>query len=115
VNSRREDDLVLKSFASACKECLREVDHFGRLGGEEFGILLPSTNLEGAVQLAERIRLCVAATETNWNETQLHITGSFGVTEITEADANFDGVYLRADEALYQAKMQGRNRTHSAA
>lgn len=107
-------DQVLKSFATTCRQCLREVDHFGRLGGEEFGILLPSTSLEGAEQLAERIRLHVASIEIAWNGTPLHITASFGITEIAEADVSFDTVYVRADKALYQAKEKGRNRTCSA-
>ena len=107
-------DFVLKSFAATCRECLREVDHFGRLGGEEFGILLPNTNLEGAEQLAERIRLRVEATEIIWNGTPLHLTASFGITELTEADATFDTAYVRSDKALYRAKELGRNRTCSA-
>lgn len=106
-------DQVLKWFAGMCRECLRAVDHFGRLGGEEFGILLPSTSLEGAERIAERIRQRVAATDIVLEgiPAPLHLTASFGITEITEADATFDAAYIRSDKALYRAKELGRNRT----
>lgn len=103
-------DAVLKHLVATCKECLRGSDYLGRLGGEEFGVLLPNTGLEGAAQLAERMRRRIEDGATEWNNASMKITASFGLTEISAADPNFEAVFGRADHSLYEAKSLGRNR-----
>ena len=102
-------DDVLKALARVGQSCLRDVDQFGRLGGEEFGILLPNTDLDGALHLAERVVAAVAACEVPSGELVLRFTTSIGVTALSDADQGFEEVYARADQALYEAKAHGRN------
>ena len=104
-------DAVLKGFAELCGECLRDVDYFGRLGGEEFGLLLPNTAIDGALELSERIRLALQGASFDFGGTPLTITASFGLTQIKPDDQTFDTVYQRSDDALYRAKQMGRNQT----
>ena len=103
-------DAVLQAFTKLVQRCLRETDHFGRIGGEEFAIILPMTDLKGALQLAERIRHTVATTPLLWQNTYIETTASFGVTVLQENETEFDPLYSRADRALYRAKQAGRNR-----
>lgn len=102
-------DKVLKALTRVGQDCLRDVDHFGRLGGEEFGVLLPNTDAEGALRLAGRIVEAVAACEVPAGELILRFTTSIGVTALGEGDLGFEEVYARADKALYEAKAAGRN------
>lgn len=102
-------DAVLKALAGVGRSCLRDVDHFGRLGGEEFGILLPSTDLAGALLLAERLVAAVAACEVPAGELVLRFTASIGVAALVADDPGFEAIYARADQALYDAKAGGRN------
>ena len=102
-------DEVLKTLARVGQGCLRDVDQFGRLGGEEFGMLLPNTDLEGALRLAGRIVAAVAACEAPAGELVLRFTTSIGVTALGADDQGFEEVYARADKALYEAKASGRN------
>jgi diguanylate cyclase (GGDEF)-like protein len=102
-------DAVLQAFARVGEQCLRDVDSFGRLGGEEFGILLPNTDAEGALRLAERIVAATAACEVASSEVNLRFTVSVGSTELGPDDSSFEPVFARADKALYEAKAGGRN------
>lgn len=108
-------DEALRAFARAAGDCLREMDVFGRLGGEEFGVLLPSTVLEQAELVAERIREAVTriAIETEYGT--VRFTTSIGVTEYRADDDSVDAMLARADRALYAAKAAGRNRVLGAA
>ncbi|WP_354467631.1 sensor domain-containing diguanylate cyclase [Marinobacterium sp. MBR-109] len=103
-------DLVLQHFASLARSCLRETDSIGRLGGEEFAILLPGTDLEGAVQLAERLRHLLEQTPTETTDGPVPMTLSIGVTTLHASDTTSSELLSRADAALYQAKSGGRNR-----
>jgi diguanylate cyclase len=86
-----------------------------RYGGEEFVVLLPDTEHDGAIKVAEKIRAHVAATDFQMAEEQLHVTVSIGVnTEIPTATDNQKAMFDKTDEALYQAKGNGRNRVESA-
>jgi diguanylate cyclase (GGDEF)-like protein len=107
-------DLVLRSVASICQGELRSADLYGRVGGEEFAVILPETSLAGAVEIAERLRAKFAAATMSAGSTEIKITASFGVTAILEADREFESMLKRADGALYQAKNGGRNRVVSA-
>ena len=103
-------DIVLRELAKLVHEQLRRNDIEGRVGGEEFAVLLPETTISEAVVLAERIRRIIENFAINIGETSLHITASFGVTAVKENDVALDSIYKRADSALYEAKNAGRNR-----
>lgn len=102
-------DAVLQAFARVGEQCLRDVDSLGRLGGEEFGMLLPNTDAEGALRLAERVVAAAAACEVLTGEFNLRFTVSVGSTELGPDDSSFEPVFARADKALYEAKAGGRN------
>lgn len=114
-------DEALRRFTATCKEMLRENDIFGRIGGEEFAIILPETTLDGARKLAERLRREVAELEvaisgsSPGSEQRFAFTVSIGVAELVESDVDIDGLLKRADEALYAAKKGGRDRVVVAA
>jgi diguanylate cyclase (GGDEF)-like protein len=104
-------DLVLQKIATACAQCLRPYDTLARYGGEEFVALLPSTSLEQACEIAERVRMAVselAFTAPSGNA--LHVTISIGVARMLGGEAQTESVLRRADQAMYEAKRAGRNR-----
>ena len=103
-------DLVLRRFCDISRRALREIDLVGRIGGEEFAILLPSTGLTEAVEVVERLRAAVAAAEFDTPKGErLRVTASFGVAAHAGDDDTLDALLRRADEALYDAKHAGRN------
>lgn len=103
-------DVVLKHFCTLATAALRKVDLLGRIGGEEFGILLLETNLEGGVELAERLRAALEASTVHTDGITISITVSIGVAALNPDDRDPDQVLARADQALYRAKTKGRNR-----
>jgi diguanylate cyclase (GGDEF)-like protein len=103
-------DAVLRHFAELAQTSLREIDLIGRLGGEEFGVLLPGTTQPGAIELAERLREAVAAAPVMAGEHQIPVTVSIGIAEFDPTDPHPDDILARADVALYKAKESGRNR-----
>ncbi|MBI2381687.1 MAG: diguanylate cyclase [Gammaproteobacteria bacterium] len=103
-------DQVLVRVAKASQAALRQNDRLGRTGGEEFLVVLPNTSLMQAVQVAERLRAGVAATSMRDLAEGLHSTISIGVAELKPADADLRAFTMRADNALYRAKGNGRNR-----
>lgn len=106
-------DAALKRFTASFKVNLRVSDVFGRLGGEEFAILLPETDRAGCVITAERLRRAVERLELEIDGTKITFTASFGVASFTLGAGTADTVaaaLLRADQALYRAKNHGRNR-----
>ena len=106
-------DRVLKSIAQTCRSCLRETDILARMGGEEFSIYCPDTDQEAGRQLAEQI--CNRVRGLQFSPISYPITLSVGVVEIP-ADAVALAQWLKlADEALYTAKSQGRDRVVVAA
>jgi diguanylate cyclase (GGDEF)-like protein len=102
-------DAALRHAAEAIKGRVRSYDHVGRYGGEEFVIVAPNTNLEGARRLAEAVREAVAKTQLSANGKMVPITVSIGVAQWL-ADESLDEILRRADAALYRAKETGRNR-----
>jgi diguanylate cyclase (GGDEF)-like protein len=102
-------DAALRQMVQELQPCVREVDRFGRLGGEEFCVLLPDTDIAGAALVAERMRALVDQTPLRWLEQDWHLSASFGIAEGEREDASGDLVLARADAALYRAKSQGRN------
>ncbi len=104
-------DLILKKLVSICHEILREVDLVGRLGGEEFAIMLPETDGQRAIEVAQRLCRAVAAAEVPLpRKAPLRFTTSIGVASLSERDKHIETLINRADQALYKAKRQGRNR-----
>ena len=103
-------DRMLKSVAGTLRASIREVDMLARLGGEEFGILLPNTAAVEAVKLAERLRLEVERESGKVVEEGTGVTVSVGVTTFEEDMEDLDALLRMADVAMYQAKNQGRNR-----
>lgn len=104
-------DLVLKKLAELCRATLRDVDIIGRIGGEEFAVLLPETGSEHAEEAAERLRAEIASAQVKLDSgLPLRFTASLGVTTLCEIDANIDILLDQADKALYRAKNEGRNR-----
>ncbi len=107
-------DVVLKTMVEISKQQLRDSDMIGRLGGEEFAVLLPRTALPEAVIVAERMRTALMAMPIKTERAMIYITASFGVTTIRPDDSMVT-LFKRADEALYQAKHLGRNQVKEAA
>jgi len=105
-------DELLKAFAQACAEEVRDVDTIGRMGGEEFGIILPETGLAAAVQVAERIRERVRAIAIPKDGGVITVTASLGVTCLN-GDQSIEGMLHAADQAMYLAKNRGRDRVES--
>ncbi len=103
-------DEVLKGLVQYCKLHLRKSDFLGRLGGEEFGLLLIETNPPNAKLVADRLRLKLGEFILPVHDETLQVTVSIGVTKIRSDDTSFDEAMKRADEALYRAKNRGRNR-----
>ncbi len=99
-------DELLKAFSSISQQCMRKSDTFGRWGGEEFLIINANSDAKSSRQLAEKLRQNVA--EYTFPQVG-HKTASFGVAELTDRDDSIDTLLKRADEALYQAKENGRN------
>ncbi len=102
-------DLVLKGMVQVCQEVLREVDIFGRVGGEEFMALLPETGLDGAGKVAERLRAALAAAPVAVDGSKISYTASIGVAAMT-LEMNLEQLMKLADQAMYRAKETGRNR-----
>ena len=108
-------DLVLYKVGEVCRSRLREVDVIGRIGGEEFAILLPETDVEHAVEVAERLRQDIATAEIRPEpETLLTITASIGIATLTAREVDIDRLLHFADQAMYEAKRGGRNRIYVA-
>jgi diguanylate cyclase (GGDEF)-like protein len=102
-------DHVLRTVATMCAAELRGVDVFGRVGGEEFAILLPETSLDGVVTTAERLRKRFAQQPISFGSQDIRVTASFGVTVWGSDEADISTAMKRADNGLYRAKAAGRN------
>ncbi len=103
-------DEVLRTVATLLKDHAREVDRVARYGGEEFCVLLPHTDHEGAMQAAERLRSAVHRTDIPWQDEQICVTVSTGLATAQDPDEPLHALLKRADDALYRAKTEGRNR-----
>ena len=103
-------DEALRCLCDAVRIAMRQTDMIGRVGGEEFGVLLPETSIEGASTIAERIRKAVEELAVVAGPNIIHLTVSIGGTMVADQDS-VGSVIARADGALYEAKRDGRNRT----
>lgn len=106
-------DSALKVFAGVASTSIRSTDVLGRLGGEEFAAIFPEET-DGAILIAERLRLAFQAAGVTIDGHEIGATVSIGVATSYAAVPNLDALLLRADEALYAAKNGGRNRYHVA-
>jgi two-component system cell cycle response regulator len=104
-------DAVLREFAARLRRNTRGIDLACRLGGEEFIVIMPDTELSRAYQVAERLRACIAADPFPVSSSQkIPVTASVGLSTLENADDTPETLYKRADNALYAAKRRGRNR-----
>lgn len=103
-------DSALQQAAGICRSHLREVDIIGRLGGEEFVVMLPDTALADALVVAERLRQKISAEDFKTPQGRVRLTVSIGVTQCRPGENSIAELIRRADAALYQAKAGGRDR-----
>jgi diguanylate cyclase (GGDEF)-like protein len=102
-------DQVLARVARACQEALRQPDRLGRIGGEEFLVVLPNTRTAQAFAIAERLRTALRALDLTDIGPALSVTASIGIAELDAGDADLKSLLQRADLALYGAKRGGRD------
>jgi len=105
-------DRVLRRAVAACQAHLRSTDLFGRLGGEEFGVLLPECGLDQAVARVEQIRLAIASVSLGEDVPNVAVSASFGVATVANSGYELRQLMTDADDALYAAKREGRNRVN---
>ena len=109
---------MLVNIAALATQLVRTADTLARIGGEEFAIILPNTTLKQAKQLAQRMRFAFDAQSISLNGDTIHCTASFGIAtlDLTQATSDvlpqnaFDELLNSADQAMMQAKREGRNR-----
>ena len=109
LNGHLFGDKALIAFVECLKDCRREIDIIGRIGGDEFTILLPKANLEMAGLMAEYARSKFEREHDEYGTGNMRLTASFGVAELQKGDT-YRSFFERADKMLYEAKATGRNR-----
>jgi diguanylate cyclase (GGDEF)-like protein len=106
----RAGDYVIKTVADGLRKELRQSDHIARYGGDEFGIILPETPLEGGLRVAERLKEAISSMKGAYKNKNLSFTLSFGVASLLpDRDVSVDEFIKMADKALSQAKTNGKN------
>lgn len=103
-------DDVLKGVAGIIREAIRNIDIPARYGGEEFAVLLPDTNKEGAMRMAERLRSSIGKRRFSFEGKEIPVTASIGIATSPSDARTKEELIGKADEALYRAKGEGRNR-----
>lgn len=103
-------DEILKHLCKICTEEIRNIDFFGRYGGEEFIIILPDSDLNGAVETAKRIQRSLANNSIAFEGKDVCVTVSIGICTANDKHTNFEQLIKDADTAMYRAKANGRNR-----
>ena len=105
-------DALLQQIAPLVRAQLRKEDVFGRLGGDEFGILLRSCNLENGVRIADVVRATISGFRFLWQDKTFKLGASIGVVSVNAESGSAEALLQAADEACYAAKENGRNRIH---
>ena len=103
-------DWVLRQVVAVCAPLLRGQDCFGRIGGEEFAVLMADADPQAGSALAERLREAIAGIDARHGGARFHVSASFGIAAAADADFLLDRLMARADEAAYVSKLAGRNR-----
>ncbi|MES9858037.1 MAG: diguanylate cyclase [Sedimenticola sp.] len=103
-------DIVLTKVGEIMKNAFRQSDIVGRVGGEEFAVMLPQTSVELGMQLADQLREQIASAHAQTPKGEIKVTASIGVADFNSTTATFEKVVAYADRAMYQAKHNGRNR-----
>ncbi|MBF0573690.1 MAG: GGDEF domain-containing protein, partial [Desulfamplus sp.] len=103
-------DKVLRKVAETMRESLRETDILGRIGGEEFAVAMPETDIELSFQAAERLRVRFTEVEVEAQGKTIGFTASMGISHLTISEIGLSEMIKKADFALYEAKNSGRNR-----
>ena len=103
-------DFILIAVVKDIEKIIRESDIFARFGGEEFTLLLNDTELNGAVVIAEKIRVIIEEKTFLYITTSINITVSIGIAELNQQNRSIEELYKEADKQLYKAKEEGRNR-----
>lgn len=116
AHGHQAGDDVLRILAATCRRTLREIDIVGRIGGEEFAVVLPEAGTGQAQEVAERLRKDIAAANVAYApDASLNFTVSIGIADLGTGDTSLDALLGAADKALYAAKAAGKNRVmHSA-
>jgi diguanylate cyclase (GGDEF)-like protein len=104
-------DEVLRRLSAVAQDSIRTEDFFARYGGEEFCIVLPSTTAEKARDLAERLRRNYAEMTVRYADQAIQSTVSIGIADSRQSGVSMDCLLNYADQALYRAKREGRNRS----
>ncbi len=103
-------DALLCAVARCCRDVTRATDLVGRLGGAEFGLVLPETSISAAITVADKLRKEIAETVSHLGTLELRATASIGVASLTEQDKDFEDVLRSAENSLNIAKQGGRDR-----
>lgn len=103
-------DFVLKELAGRIASSLRPSDHMGRIGGDEFIVLLPDTSLAMALQVAERLRLSAFDSPLSLSSESVHVTASVGIAMVSDETLSIDDVLARTQMAMQHSKRGGKNR-----
>jgi len=103
-------DNSLRHFSQTLKTCLRSNDAIGRMGGEEFAVVVAGSSVKTVVSMAERIRERTEKSKIQFQDSTISFTVSIGITRLEEAEGDITEALKRADRALYRAKDEGRNR-----
>ncbi|MEC8861027.1 MAG: diguanylate cyclase [Pseudomonadota bacterium] len=113
THGHQAGDEVLRVVGRLLKGFRRSTDTAGRYGGEEFGIILPETNIDQALIYAERLRKKLADTVIEWEEQSLRVTVSLGISTLNPDMSAYQEWIEKSDQALYLAKNAGRNQSHA--
>jgi diguanylate cyclase (GGDEF)-like protein len=103
-------DLALRHFSSILREQLRRSDIVGRVGGEEFAVVLSGTGIDDAIAFARRVQQRLTQNPLPQGDQRIALSISVGIAALSAIDSNVDGALSRSDMALYRAKSEGRNR-----
>ena len=114
MHGHQAGDRILRAIAHILDEQKRASDHLARYGGEEFVVLLPETSAERAMALAEKTRQKLEGSRFRYGRSTIRVTVSIGVGDFDAARDNWDDLFARVDQALYEAKRKGRNQVQMA-
>ena len=107
-------DEVIRSIADLMIENTRDMDYVGRIGGEEFAILMPATDIDSAFQMADRLRINIAKYKIIFENEMTQVSVSIGLSCLRREDSEIETIVERSDKALYEAKDSGRNKVCTA-